>query len=86
MPRTEALRTVVPRMPWHDVQLAVGPEAAIDLAFHFAQRWDHHKASKNEQHQPVVVPASDSSQWMHRAQDEFGPMPHAFMAGSAKAH
>ncbi len=26
-----------PRMPWHDVALALGPPAALDVAMHFVQ-------------------------------------------------
>lgn len=35
-------REVVPRMPWHDVQLALRGEAVKDVSKHFVERWAHH--------------------------------------------
>lgn len=36
-------RNVVPRMPWHDVQMMVKGEAAKDLARHFIEYFNHAK-------------------------------------------
>jgi len=35
-----------PRLPWHDIHMCVSGPAAVDLAFHFIQRWNHHRLTK----------------------------------------
>lgn len=37
-------RNLHPRMPWHDVHVGLWGLPAIDVAMHFAQRWDHARA------------------------------------------
>lgn len=39
-------RTTTPRMPWHDVGLAITGAAARDVARHFIQRWNATKLEK----------------------------------------
>eukprot|EP00092_Neocalanus_flemingeri_P002528 GFUD01002705.1.p1 GENE.GFUD01002705.1~~GFUD01002705.1.p1 ORF type:complete len:857 (-),score=228.01 GFUD01002705.1:69-2507(-) len=39
-------RLTTPRMPWHDIGLAVEGEVAQDVARHFIQRWNHLKTEK----------------------------------------
>jgi hypothetical protein len=56
-------RTVHPRMPWHDVALAVGPPASCDVAYHFIQRWNHHRLVKREADQPLLMPRSPALPW-----------------------
>lgn len=41
-------RNKQPRMPWHDIHMRVGGEAARDVALNFIQRWNHHRDKKNE--------------------------------------
>lgn len=36
-------RTVTPRMPWHDIGVAVFGKPARDVARHFVQRWNFTK-------------------------------------------
>jgi phospholipase D1/2 len=31
-------------MPWHDIHMRVGGEAARDVALNFIQRWNHHRS------------------------------------------
>eukprot|EP01104_Vermistella_antarctica_P020353 TRINITY_DN8681_c0_g1_i1.p1 TRINITY_DN8681_c0_g1~~TRINITY_DN8681_c0_g1_i1.p1 ORF type:complete len:1537 (+),score=341.51 TRINITY_DN8681_c0_g1_i1:99-4709(+) len=59
-------RTKQPRMPWHDCHVAVGGLAARDLAFHFIQRWNHHRISKGELLKPLLLPKSARSDWYNR--------------------
>ena len=57
-------RTVVPRMPWHDVHLQTFGQTAQDLARHFIQRWNFVKAEKamhKETHIPFLLPALESN-------------------------
>jgi phosphatidylserine/phosphatidylglycerophosphate/cardiolipin synthase-like enzyme len=54
------MRTEVPRQPWHDTHLCFTGGAAKDAAFHFMQRWEHHRRQKGERDkQPVLLPHSD---------------------------
>lgn len=46
-----------PRMPWHDVAIAVDGGAAADVAWNFIQRWVHH-AREMELDVPLIRPAS----------------------------
>lgn len=46
-----------PRMPWHDVAIAVDGDAAADVAWNFIQRWVHH-AREMELDAPLIRPAS----------------------------
>ena len=39
-------RLTTPRMPWHDIGVAVEGDAARDVARHFIQRWNHLKTEK----------------------------------------
>ena len=39
-------RQTTPRMPWHDIGLAVTGPSARDVARHFIQRWNHLKSEK----------------------------------------
>mgnify|MGYP001031796167 FL=1 len=39
-------RSLVTRMPWHDVEVMVDSQAAIDVAANFVQRWNHHIQSE----------------------------------------
>jgi len=53
-------RNVTPRMPWHDVALAVAGHAATDVARHFIQRWNavkNEKAKSNAGY-PYLLPRS----------------------------
>ena len=50
-------RLVYPRMPWHDVAVAVDGAAAADVAWSFIQRWVHH-AREMELDVPLIRPAS----------------------------
>ncbi len=48
------------RMGWHDVAVGFGPPAALDVAMHFLQRWNHHRLDKGEMAQPVLMMRSDA--------------------------
>lgn len=39
-------RTVIPRMPWHDIHARVDGKAAQDVGINFIQRWNHHLTKK----------------------------------------
>jgi phosphatidylserine/phosphatidylglycerophosphate/cardiolipin synthase-like enzyme len=52
-------RTVVPRMPWHDVHCVVYGSPARDLARHFIERWNfvkQQKAMHKTEHIPFLLP------------------------------
>ncbi|KAI8371715.1 uncharacterized protein BYT42DRAFT_581253 [Radiomyces spectabilis] len=65
-------RTVIPRMPWHDVTLAVVGPIARDISRHFIQRWNFLKSSKSMHRSSVpflmpkgeYVAARDESKFM----------------------
>lgn len=53
-----------PRMPWHDIVVAVGPPASTDVALHFIQRWNHHRWVKGQKKgYPPLMPRSDRTEW-----------------------
>ncbi|CAF4886071.1 unnamed protein product, partial [Rotaria sp. Silwood1] len=54
------IRTLVPRMPWHDEALVVFGQTARDVARHFIQRWNIHKCEKylNNNLYPFLLPKS----------------------------
>ncbi|ELR13266.1 phospholipase D active site domain containing protein [Acanthamoeba castellanii str. Neff] len=49
-------RETEPRCGWHDIMMSVDGEAAVDLAYNFLQRWNHHRAELTyyEQFLPVM--------------------------------
>jgi phospholipase D1/2 len=54
-------RSVVPRMPWHDVTLATVGPMARDISRHFIQRWNYLKATKSmhRQNLPFLLPKGE---------------------------
>lgn len=53
-------RSMVPRMPWHDVQMMTVGEPARDLSRHFTQRWNYLLRQKRPSRPtPLLTPASD---------------------------
>ncbi|EHN01435.1 Spo14p [Saccharomyces cerevisiae x Saccharomyces kudriavzevii VIN7] len=53
-------RKVIPRMPWHDVQMMTLGEPARDLARHFVQRWNYLlRAKRPSRLTPLLTPPSD---------------------------
>ncbi|EDO43750.1 predicted protein [Nematostella vectensis] len=54
-------RGAIPRMPWHDVGVAVYGVAARDVARHFILRWNATKKVKEIDHVPLLLPKSNSS-------------------------
>ncbi|SCU92789.1 LAMI_0E12046g1_1 [Lachancea mirantina] len=53
-------RSVVPRMPWHDVHMMTVGEAARDMSRHFVQRWNYLLRQKRPTRPtPLLTPASD---------------------------
>ncbi|XP_072941538.1 phospholipase D1 isoform X2 [Epargyreus clarus] len=56
-------RNTTPRMPWHDVGVAVQGAAAKDVARHFIQRWNAIKLEKARQNAnyPYLLPKSYSN-------------------------
>lgn len=53
-------RSLVPRMPWHDVQMMTVGEGARDLSRHFVQRWNYLLRQKRPSRPtPLLTPASD---------------------------
>jgi len=57
-PAAEGLidRGAVPRMPWHDVGVALRGPAARDIAFHFIARWNYHRLALWDLAQPTLLP------------------------------
>jgi phosphatidylserine/phosphatidylglycerophosphate/cardiolipin synthase-like enzyme len=46
-------------MPWHDIQMYVSGAAAMDAAFNFVQRWNHHcKTTTKYAGKPKYAPLS----------------------------
>jgi len=43
-------RTIIPRMPWHDIAIRVEGQAARDVARHFIGRWNSCKVNKGFLH------------------------------------
>ncbi|KAJ2662146.1 hypothetical protein IWW48_002042 [Coemansia sp. RSA 1200] len=60
---TLILRTTTPRMPWHDVHMAMIGQPARDVARHFIQRWNFIKSSKGmaKTHMPFLMPKGEYS-------------------------
>ncbi|KAJ2630158.1 hypothetical protein H4R22_002857, partial [Coemansia sp. RSA 1290] len=56
-------RRTTPRMPWHDVHMAMIGQPARDVARHFIQRWNFIKSSKgmNKTHMPFLMPKGEYS-------------------------
>ncbi|KAJ2897304.1 hypothetical protein IWW38_001763, partial [Coemansia aciculifera] len=56
-------RRTTPRMPWHDVHMAMIGQPARDVARHFIQRWNFIKSSKGmaKQHMPFLMPKGEYS-------------------------
>lgn len=53
-------RKIIPRMPWHDVQMMTLGEPARDLARHFVQRWNYLlRAKRPSRLTPLLTPPSD---------------------------
>ncbi|OAD75876.1 hypothetical protein PHYBLDRAFT_59406 [Phycomyces blakesleeanus NRRL 1555(-)] len=54
-------RRVTPRMPWHDMSIAVVGPIARDVARHFIQRWNFLKSSKGKHRQtvPFLMPKGE---------------------------
>lgn len=53
-------RSVVPRMPWHDIHMMTSGEVARDLARHFVQRWNYLLRQKRPSRlTPLLTPPSD---------------------------
>ncbi|KAG0171892.1 hypothetical protein DFQ28_003801 [Apophysomyces sp. BC1034] len=58
-------KTVVPRMPWHDMSLCVIGGPVLDVARHFCERWNfvkHEKALKKEKVEFLQPPLGGYSQ------------------------
>eukprot|EP00927_Polykrikos_kofoidii_P078524 TRINITY_DN75333_c0_g1_i1.p1 TRINITY_DN75333_c0_g1~~TRINITY_DN75333_c0_g1_i1.p1 ORF type:complete len:1189 (-),score=179.03 TRINITY_DN75333_c0_g1_i1:33-3545(-) len=49
-------RTELPRMPWQDVHCQLLGTPAAEVAWHFAQRWNHARQAETYEHQPISVP------------------------------
>ncbi|KAJ2076688.1 hypothetical protein H4R24_005560 [Coemansia sp. RSA 988] len=56
-------RRMTPRMPWHDVHMAMIGQPARDVARHFIQRWNFIKSSKgmSKQQLPFLMPKGEYS-------------------------
>ncbi|KAJ2493585.1 hypothetical protein IWW37_000451 [Coemansia sp. RSA 2050] len=56
-------RRTTPRMPWHDVHMAMIGQPARDVARHFIQRWNFIKSSKGmaKAHMPFLMPKGEYS-------------------------
>ncbi|KAG0179127.1 hypothetical protein DFQ29_002490 [Apophysomyces sp. BC1021] len=50
-----------PRMPWHDIQMAMVGQPARDVARHFIQRWNYVKATraKDREEVPFLMPKGE---------------------------
>ncbi|KAJ2158966.1 hypothetical protein GGF46_003371 [Coemansia sp. RSA 552] len=56
-------RRTTPRMPWHDIHMAMIGQPARDVARHFIQRWNFIKSSKAmaKTHMPFLMPKGEYS-------------------------
>lgn len=54
-------RTIVPRMPWHDISMQVVGQPARDLTRHFVQRWNYLRRGRRPTRPlPFLLPAPDA--------------------------
>lgn len=53
-------RSSTPRQPWQDVAVKLRGAAALDVALHFVQRWNHHRLALRCLDEPVLLPSSDA--------------------------
>ena len=53
-------RSTTPRLPWHDVACGVDGGAALDVAAHFAARWNHHRDALGKSTAPALGCAGDA--------------------------
>lgn len=55
-------RSVVQRMPWHDIHMVTAGEAARDISRHFVQRWNYLLRQKRPSRlTPLLTPPPDTS-------------------------
>ncbi|KAI9275903.1 hypothetical protein BDA99DRAFT_496737 [Phascolomyces articulosus] len=47
-------KTILPRMPWHDVSLCVLGEPVLDVGRHFCERWNYIKTKKNMDDEKIL--------------------------------
>ena len=55
-------RDVWPKLPWHDIAMVVAGDAAADVAYHFIQRWNHHRIVTGRKDLPPLIPRSTEDQ------------------------
>jgi phospholipase D1/2 len=56
-------RSVIPRMPWHDIAMQVVGQPARDLTRHFVQRWNYvRRGRKPTRPTPFLLPPPDCKQ------------------------
>ncbi|KAG2234816.1 hypothetical protein INT48_006733 [Thamnidium elegans] len=56
-------RSILPRMPWHDVSMRLVGQAARDISRHFVQRWNflrRKKPSAPKRPTPMLLPVPDN--------------------------
>lgn len=71
-------RSATPRQPWQDIACRLSGTAALDVALHFVQRWNHHRIALGQLQEPVLIPFSDVS-----LPDEDDPSPDVQVVRSA---
>jgi len=53
-------REHIPRMPWHDIHMAVEGETAMDVSYNFIQRWNHAMRENGSPPSWMTLPESPS--------------------------
>ena len=86
-PVTGVARDSVPRMPRRDIHMRVFGQTALDVAWHFIQRWNYTRyVCKSKDHvDPLAISGSAAAQMAHndRVAGEMGPRTAASAAAAS---
>ena len=63
-------RSSIPRMPWRDIHMCIKGTVALDVAWHFIQRWNYTRYANGIKHRvPAIAPSGQGSvalSWLDR--------------------
>ena len=84
-PMTGVARDSVPRMPRRDIHMRVFGQTALDVAWHFIQRWNYtrHANKSKEQVDPLVISGSAAAQMAKNDDEELGGSQSKPVSGAA---
>ncbi|KAI8047669.1 uncharacterized protein B0P05DRAFT_565544 [Gilbertella persicaria] len=78
-------RTLLPRMPWHDMSMRIVGPSARDVARHFIQRWNflrRKKPAAPKRPTPMLVPPPDT--YIHQIGQEDARIGHPHLSTSCR--